>query len=310
MRFGRLLAVDRRGGGGGEAVERASELARREGGRLHVVACAAGRGAGPAGDLAAAASLARRAGVLREMGLEVTTAVLSGEREDAILDEARRCRADLVVDEIERRPSLLSRLARGGQRRLVRNAPCPVWLVAEQARPGGPVVVGVNPHDEGSPAADLDRRLLEAGRAFARALGAELRVVHAWSFDVMPVLGRVSVDPERNRHAAIEAHHAAAERLARFLASAPFSIPRRNVHLLVGDPALLLQAVAAELHADVLIVGSVERGSVPDLVSGHLEERVLSELSCSLVVVKPAASGDAAGRGRADDLPAGTPPPT
>jgi universal stress protein E len=159
----------------------------------------------------------------------------------------------------------------------------------------------VNPQEEDGSISPLDSRIVETGVAFARALRVEIRVVHAWSFDIMPVLGRVSVDPERNRHAALEAHHAAAERLARFLAAAPFSIPRRNVHLLVGDPALVLQAVAAELRADAVVVGSVSRGRVTDFVSGHVDERVLSALPCSLVVVKSPEHGAVARRGPAGD---------
>jgi nucleotide-binding universal stress UspA family protein len=171
-------------------------------------------------------------------------------------------------------------------------------------------VVGVDPqHGDATPSA-LDLAVLETGAAFAGGLGVELRVVHAWTFEVMPVLGRVSVDRERNRRAAAEAHHEAAERFARLLAAAPFPIRRRNAHLLLGDPALVLPAVAAELRADVVVVGSVVRGAVTDLVSGHLEDRLLGDLPCSLVVVKPLVDpAEASPRPRGEVVPPSPAPP-
>ena len=121
----------------GRAAERAAELARANGARLHVV-CAYQRGgtiigAGPdsytMSNLSAAEETAEQlASSLRVSGLEVTTSADEGKPADVLLDTANRLDAELIVVG-NRRMQGLSRVLGAIANEVVHRAPCDVLLV-------------------------------------------------------------------------------------------------------------------------------------------------------------------------------------
>jgi nucleotide-binding universal stress UspA family protein len=158
----------------------------------------------------------------------------------------------------------------------------------------GPGRAAVQARDRERAAAALDARVLEAAAAVASGLGQTLHVVHAWAAPWMPMLGRVRVDPDRNRRAFEEGLLAAAERVERILAATGVDVSRDRIHLARAPPRSAIPDVAASTGAQVLVIGEARRGGAgagfDSGVAGHL----LGAVRCSLVVVRAEAERERA----------------
>jgi universal stress protein E len=65
-------------------------------------------------------------------------------------------------------------------------------------------------------------------------------------------------------------------------------ITRARTHLLDGSPDLLLPAAARRLRAGVVVMGTMSRRGVRRLFVGNTAERLLDDLRCDVLAVKPA----------------------
>jgi universal stress protein E len=241
-------------------------------------------------------ALERLAGLLRHRGIEASTRVLRGRPHVETVREAVRGGYDLVLKEAG--PNA-GESFNPGDMHLLRNGPCPVLLL----RPGrgdGPfrrVLVPVDPPPPPDAAASLnlgaeldpkdpalDAKLLEVADSIAGD-EAEVHVLHAWSVPGEsllrgnPMLTREQVDAyiESIR---LEAHAA----LDRLLAAHP---DRHPAHLVRGEPADVIVEFAGREHIDLIVMGTVARTGLPELLMGNTAETVLQRVGCSVLAVKP-----------------------
>jgi universal stress protein E len=229
--------------------------------------------------------LEHQAMLLRSRGVHVTSGVIPRSGLEAIAQEAVRASSDIVMKRRERRGRIASLVRRDDDRLLLRSCPCPVWLVDEETSPEGPVLAAVSSQEREGAASALDVRVLEDAAAVADGLGVRLHVVHAWSVPLMPVLGRVAVDPRRNLRAFEDGLVAAAARVERCTARSRLRVPRERIHLVRADPHVALPAVAESTRAQLLVVGEHPRHGLAAAVLGNVAEHLLPALRCSLLVV-------------------------
>lgn len=149
-------------------------------------------------------------------------------------------------------------------------ASSPVAVVRETGQPGGPVVVGV----DGSFYSD---RAVRWAAEEARARGASLEVVHAWSVGA-PVLGVPFVVPHD------EAELAAEHRLAAATEDVDLSGITVNRHLVAGGPAGVL--VDLSKTAGVVVVGSRGRGGITSILLGSTSRHLLHHAVSPVVVIR------------------------
>jgi hypothetical protein len=106
----------------------AANLAERTGGNVHLVECVGTSESDSQLVDAVAERLVARATALRARGIRVTTRVLFGNRDAAILQEALSCGAGVIVKQSEPRRAIGRLLRRRGDD-LLQRAPCAVWLI-------------------------------------------------------------------------------------------------------------------------------------------------------------------------------------
>jgi nucleotide-binding universal stress UspA family protein len=157
---------------------------------------------------------------------------------------------------------------------LAGHARSPVAVVSDRGldRPvHGEVVVGVD-------SSAYSRRALELAFREASLRGAELRVVHAWTWlDIDSVLDPINTVPR-------ERPHGESITLAEMLAGYREEFPEVNVRqqVIEGRPASTLAATAA--HADLLIVGNRGRGGFASVMLGSTSRRLLGTVECPLLI--------------------------
>jgi universal stress protein E len=286
MRFRHVLVVD--DVGGTQVLRGAAILAGTSGGHVRLVS-RIDASAGPAARVedAVLERLHQRATLLRSRGVHVTTGVITRGGWEGIVREALRARAEIIVKARERTTPIGMRSRSDGDRVLLRRCPCPVWLIDDESAPDGPVVAAVDPREHG---AALNASILEAAVALADGLRTALHVVYAWSASLMPMLGRVALDPRRNERAIAEGIETALADVKR--CTAHLSIPPGRIYLVRAEPREALPAVAASTRAQVLVAGEHHGNALAQVARRGGAEHLLPRLRCSLLVLRavPAAT--------------------
>jgi len=212
--------------------------------------------------------LERLAAPLRARGLKVdTAAVWDYPPYEAVIRRALSIGADLVVAHKHghhRLPSLLGYT----DWELLRLSPVPVLLIKNvRARPRAPVLAAIDPSHTDAKPANLDRHILENAAAVAAALRAPLHAVHVaapW--------------------ATTGAHRSALKGdVARIAGITP-----ARTHLLEGIPDVLLPIAVRKLRAGMVVMGAMSRRGLRRWFIGNTAERLLDDLPCDLLIVKPA----------------------
>lgn len=172
-------------------------------------------------------------------------------------------------------------------KRLLRKCPCPVWVIEPTRNRTPRVLAAVNPHPGEE---ELNRTILELAASMVDRYGGDLHVVHAWSL--------YSEEPEGtvfNFTPAITAEALRAETLAasqqaldELLASGTYADAPWNVHLVEGPAEHVIPELVREHGIDLLVMGTIARSGYKGIVIGNTAERVLDEVRCSVMAVKPA----------------------
>lgn len=175
---------------------------------------------------------------------------------------------------------------RAAVKRLMRKCPCPVWVIRPSRARIQRVLAAVNPSPD---ELDLNRQILEIASSMVERYGGEAHVVHAWEFPgeasmrssafLHPAEGEVDqlVEAERLRH-----REALDLLIGQYGGGADWT-----VHLRKGRPADIVSDVVTKKRINLLVMGTVARTGVAGLLVGNTAERLLDEVRCSVITLKP-----------------------
>jgi universal stress protein E len=237
---------------------------------------------------ASEAVLAPLARPLRRRGLVVSTSVRWDHPVDeAILEEAKRIEADLIVAEAHPRGHHLAVLRHLTDWDLLRRSPVPVLLIKSPApyhRPS--VLAALDPDRSFDKPPSLDAEILEVASAVRDALGGALHAVHAY----IPVPPSAVTDGT-SPGALAELVQARGTRAARDLAGAVrgAAIPPENQHVVGRHVPDAIEEVAAQCRSSIIVLGQVNRSGLKHVLIGNTAERLLDQLGCDILVVKAPA---------------------
>lgn len=231
----------------------------------------------------------------------VRTDILTGTPFLEVIREVLRGKHDLVI-KIPEQPAWLARLLGGDDMNLLRKCPCPVWMIRPDAASHYQRILAAVDVDDAYPPPELatrhalNRQTLEMAMAAALSDFAELHVVHVWNAPGESVMrGAFMRKPEAEINAYVEQvrqHHEArldalvAEVMAP-LGSDALKFLRPQVQLVKGYPRREIQAVAKQIAADLIVMGTVARTGIPGFIMGNTSESILNQIDCSVLAIKP-----------------------
>ena len=231
-------------------------------------------------------SLERIATSVRQCGLKITTAVdWDYPSYEAIVRRARRTHADLIVAERHGGRHVVTWLLHMADWELLRLSPVPVLIVKNARRYQRPVVrAAVDPTHVFAKPAKLDGKILHLGKMVTRALRGTLHVTHAYvpmpmDMPEPPVSEHITADIEGRALARARAAFEAC------LQSTGIAIARR--HLVEDRPMLAIPQVARVTRSSIVVMGAISRSGLKAAFIGNTAERVLDDLPCDLLVIKP-----------------------
>ncbi len=216
---------------------------------------------------------------LRESGLDVSTAALTGKPHEELVREALRAGHDLVIAPGHSEGG--SARATSTAVRLCRLCPVPVLAIsAGHAKPFRRILATVDPLSRDDEGKELNERVIETALEFARLEGGEVAVLYVWGEDLPP--------------GSLESHGKQIEQLAEsaledLLKPYKDEIDAEDVLLVFGEPSTTICRVATEQEMDLVVLGTIARSGVQALWIGNTAEKTLAELELSVLAVKPSA---------------------
>lgn len=243
----------------------------------------------------------RLSGLLRSAGRETdhVVDVRLGTAFVEVIREVLRSRHDLVIKTVGE-GGAHSFLFGGTDQHLLRKCPCPVWImVGETSANYRNILAAVDfdPWNEDDEEGDLNRQILDIAATLAVTDFAQLHVVHAWepiSDSMIRVFGSELSEKEvaTNRDREWREHQSRLDalnnRMREQFGGEAHGYLTPRFHLREGTPRDVIPAVANELKADLVVMGTVSRTGIPGLLIGNTAEVILNNLECGVLAVKPA----------------------
>ncbi|ADJ29693.1 universal stress protein [Nitrosococcus watsonii] len=229
--------------------------------------------------------------------LRIRLDVLVGRTFLEVIRAVLRNDYDLLIKPAEN-PGFIERLFGSDDMQLLRNCPCPVWLTrAEEKSKYEHILAAVdfNPDMPDAIEQDLNRKILDLSGSLAFSDFAALHVVHIWDAPAEAMLRTWADDPQKASMTYVEgvrsSHESAYNRLRQQLIervgkdTSDYLSP--EFHMRRGAAAAVIPDIAKQLHADLVVMGTVARTGIAGLLIGNTAEAILEQLQCSVLAVKP-----------------------
>ena len=192
---------------------------------------------------------------------------------------------DLVIKDVHAEKRMTKLLFTPMDWNLLRHCPSKLMLVNPHASTyPKKIVAAVDPLHLHNKPHELNDRIVRSAQIMAYQCDATLDVVHAYEYlasnipmGMGAVLARVQVFEENHTK-----HATAFKRFGE-----EHSIPADKIHLLEGQPEVVLTDYVAETHTDLLVMGSVHRTGLEQVFIGSTAERILDRVACDILVMKP-----------------------
>ena len=310
-RFNNIMCVVEQGAGHKPALERAVTLAENNQANLTVIAVAkrvaAGIGTPEGGSISAdlqAALVSAHEQNLESLiepyrqRINVQAGVLIGTPFLEIIREVMRNGRDLLIKSAETW-DWQERLFGSDDMHLLRKCPCPVWLIKPEALKAYRRILVAVDVDDVFPSREMELRralnlqLLEMAGSLALAEFAELHIVHAWDAIGESIMHSVFMKMSEDEIAAhVEQerlHHAAnLDNLIDEVAGQDaLDYLKPQTHLVKGWARKEIPALAKQIEADIVVMGTVVRTGIPGFIMGNTAETIMNQIDCSVLAIKP-----------------------
>ena len=204
---------------------------------------------------------------------------------------------DLVIKPAEN-PNWLERLFGNHDMHLLRQCPCPVWLI----KPGEKssynsilAAVDVDPLNPLGADRDLNREILELAGLLALSNFASLHLAHAWEPIGEKTLLSRHVTSLEGAAGYVEKTHARhgrglyllGEELRKWIGVDAYDYLSPSFHQPKGPAKKVIPRLATQLRADLVVMGTIACTGISGLIIGNTAEAILDQLSCSVLAIKP-----------------------
>jgi nucleotide-binding universal stress UspA family protein len=224
--------------------------------------------------------------------VDTRTQVVTGTPFLEIVRQVLRDKHDLVILAAEGKGGVKERLFGSTSMHLMRKCPCPVWVVKPAQRAKYKRILAAV--DTASDFPDREREslnplIMQLASSLARMDGSELHLVQVWSvfaegyLEVRGQMGESSISKLRK-----DAKRQYTRKLDSLLAGVDLKGLVVHKHLPRSDnSSRVIVKLAKSKKIDLLVMGTVCRTGLAGFFIGNTAEKVLSQVNCSVLTVKP-----------------------
>ncbi|MEM9909599.1 MAG: universal stress protein [Pseudomonadota bacterium] len=231
--------------------------------------------------------LEERARPLRDHGIKVATKLVSGTSFLEIIKLVIAEKHDLVLKGAQR--STISPLFCGLDMHLMRQCPCPVWVLKSAFKPKSQrILVAVEPDPEDARRDDLNHTILQLATSLARQDDATLDVVHVWHlYEEATLRHSLANAPAYRLDRLIKAQEAQSKaRLDALMADFTEFDDLMRVQHIKGLPGDVIPEFVAREGIDTVVVGTLASSGVAGLFIGNTAETILNHVNASVLTAK------------------------
>lgn len=204
---------------------------------------------------------------------------------------------DIVIKAASGPQSFKDRLFGGVAVRLLRKCPCPVFILKPSpAISFKNILVPIDPDiNVDSPLVTeeseepISRKIMDLSLYMAQMEESTLHILHCWFLPGETLLSsaRSRIAPEELNRMAVLAEKIHLQKMNTLLS--PYDLSKTSHSLIIekGDPGKKIIEYANKNQIDLIIMGTVGRSGLSGLFIGNTAERVIEEVNCSVLTVKP-----------------------
>ena len=229
---------------------------------------------------------------IRQQGIEVKSKIVTGTPFLEIIRQVLREKHDLVILAAEGKKGLKERLFGSTSMHLMRKCPCPVWVVKSEKKSKYKRILS---------AVDTATEFLEPSReslnpltmnlasSLARMDNSELYVVQVWSmYYENYIKSRGLLEKSAILKLRKDTKQQYLEKLDSLMADIDLTGVITHKHLIRNDDAArAIIKLVKNKKINLLVIGTVCRTGLAGFFIGNTAEKVLSEVNCSVLTVKP-----------------------
>lgn len=222
-------------------------------------------------------------------GVRIRVKILNGKPLLEIIREVLRNRHDLVMLAVEGKLRLSEKMLGSIAIQLMRKCPCPVWVIKPKLHHHyARILAAVDPTPDDGEKKRINKKIMELAISLAEMEGSELHVVHAWTQFAERILGgRAGLSQTKLDEILRETEKLHKRRLDEFLVKYDLENLKPQAHLVKGEPENVIPELAKTKQPDLIIMGTSSRTAISGLLFGNTAEKVLQQVDCSILIVKP-----------------------
>jgi universal stress protein E len=222
---------------------------------------------------------------IKEIGvMKVESELRWGKEFLEITREVLRNHHDLVCLTSRRKSKLAKLLLECPSRDLLHYCPCALWITRGKVRKRFKRIAAALGNKRKNEA--LNTKILETAASIADSEGSELHIIHA-----MPIYGRKGLKSERLGASLMkqleQVRQEIKEGISPLLAESGPQFREDRIHILTGSPVAAISEFVKEMGMDLVVMGATGHATIPQFVAGNTAERVLDEIECGVLAVKP-----------------------
>lgn len=221
-----------------------------------------------------------------------------------IVREVLRNDRDLVVKSIVP-PTWLNRLLTGDDVHLLRECPCPVWLLHPHGTRTFKRVLAAVDVDKWYPLRELTTRerlnedVIEMAASLALQQSAEMHIAYAWqsylemaqgmtfSSGISPDKWAADMQEEKREQRRLLRESIEKIGMKRPAVREALDYLNPSIHLLDGPASQEIPASANTLSIECIVMGTVARTGIRGFLMGNTAEEILEQVACSVLAIKP-----------------------
>ncbi len=224
---------------------------------------------------------------------KISSKVLYGTPFLEIIREILRDKHDLVIVGTEGKEAFQGSLLGSTVMHLMRKCPCPIWVVKPSAsKRYSNIMAAVDITQASGPFAEpanaLNQKIMALANSLAEINKGKLHVIHCWRQPLEERLrkssSRLKSDVSKMISRTRKQHRIW---LAEFLGKNGFDPATCQVHLLKGRAEKLIPKSVRKNRIDLIAMGTISRSGVDGFFIGNTAEKLLHQLNCSILAVKP-----------------------
>ncbi|WP_371379069.1 universal stress protein UspE [Thalassotalea aquiviva] len=203
---------------------------------------------------------------------------------EAILNEVDEHKYDLVLKSTHEHPTLQSVIFTPTDWHLIRKCWVPLLLVKEHSWPeNGHILAAIHASSDEEDHMSLNNKITEEAINLSKLIKADTHFVNSYPGTPINIAIEIPEFDAAEYNKNMQAHHIKMMQQH----AAKFGIDKKYLHVKEGLPEDVIEQVANELDAELVILGTIGRTGLSAMLIGNTAEHVIDRINCDLLALKP-----------------------